>query len=68
MAESFTAQHIRRFQIEQKKNNHRSVYALSQKLLEYHSSRIHGGMLTENQTTSLFETGTFTSDDALIRE
>ena len=30
MAESFTAQFIRRFQIEQKKNDHSGVYALSQ--------------------------------------
>ena len=45
MAESFTAQLIRRFQIEQKKNDHSGVYALSQKLLAYHSNRIEGGML-----------------------
>ena len=56
MAESFTAQLIRRFQIEQKKNDHSGVYALSQKLLAYHSNRIEGGMLTEKQTASLFDT------------
>ena len=67
MAESFTAQLIRRFQIEQKKNDHSGVYALSQKLLAYHSNRIEGGMLTEKQTASLFDTGTLTSEDALIR-
>ena len=67
MAESFTAQLIRRFQIEQKKNDHSGVYAPSQKLLAYHSNRIEGGMLTEKQTASLFGTGTLTSEDALIR-
>ena len=67
MAESFTAQLIRRFQIEQKKNDHSGVYAPSQKLLAYHSNRIEGGMLTEKQTASLFDTGTLTSEDALIR-
>ena len=49
MAESFTAQLIRCFQIEQKKNDHSGVYALSQKLLAYHSNRIEGGMLTESR-------------------
>ena len=67
MAENFTVQLIRRFQIEQKKNDHSGVYALSQKLLAYHSNRIEGGMLTEKQTASLFDTGTLTSEDALIR-
>lgn len=67
MAESFTAQLIRRFQIEQKKNDRGGVYALSQKLLAYHSNRIEGGALTEKQTASLFDTGTLTSEDALIR-
>ena len=52
MAESFTTQLIRRFQIEQKKNDHSGVYALSQKLLAYHSNRIEGGMLTEKQPAS----------------
>lgn len=67
MAESFTTQLIWCFQIEQKKNDHSGVYALSQKLLAYHSNRIEGGMLTEKQTASLFDTGTLTSEDALIR-
>ena len=67
MAESFTAQIIRRFQIEQKKNDRGGVYALTQRMLAYHSNRIEGGMLTEKQTASLFDTGTLTSEDALIR-
>ncbi|WP_243107224.1 hypothetical protein [Butyricicoccus sp. OF10-2] len=67
MAESFTAQLIRRFQIEQKKNDHGGVYAFAQRTLAYHSNRIEGSTLTEKQTASLFDTGTLTSEDALIR-
>ena len=42
MAESFTAQLIRRFQIEQKKNDHSGVYALSQKLLAHADGKAAG--------------------------
>ena len=67
MAESFTTQLIQRFQIEQKKNDRSGVYALTQRMLAYHSNRIEGSTLTEKQTASLFDTGTLTSEDALIR-
>ncbi len=67
MAESFTTRLIQRFQIEQKKNDRGGVYALTQRMLAYHSNRIEGSTLMEKQTASLFDTGTLTSEDALIR-
>ena len=67
MAESFTTRLIQRLQIEQKKNDHGGVYAFAQRTLAYHSNRIEGSTLTEKQTASLFDTGTLTSEDALIR-
>ena len=67
MAESFTTRLTQRLQIEQKKNDHGGVYAFAQRTLAYHSNRIEGSTLTEKQTASLFDTGTLTSEDALIR-
>ena len=67
MAESFTTRLIQRLQIEQKKNDHGGVYAFAQRTLAHHSNRIEGSTLTEKQTASLFDTGTLTSEDALIR-
>ena len=67
MAESFTTRLTQRLQIEQKKNDHGGVYAFAQRTLAYHSNRLEGSTLTEKQTASLFDTGTLTSEDALIR-
>lgn len=58
---------IERFQIEQKKNDRSGVYALTQRMMAYNSNKIEGSTLTEKQTASLFDTGTLTADDALIR-
>lgn len=58
---------IQRLQIEQKRNDRGGVYALTQRMLAYNSNRIEGSTLTEKQTASLFDTGTLTSEDALIR-
>lgn len=58
---------IQRFQIEQKKNDRGGVYALTQRMLAYNSNRIEGSTLTEKQTASLFDTGTLSSEDAVIR-
>lgn len=58
---------IDRFQIEQKRNDHSGVYALTQTMLAYHSNKIEGNALTEKQTASLFDTGTLSAEDALIR-
>ena len=67
MAESFTTRLIQRLQIEQKKNDH-GVYAFAQRTLAYHSNRTEGSTLTEKQPASLFDTGTLTSEDALIAQ
>lgn len=58
---------IQRFQIEQEKNDRGGVYALTQRMLAYNSNKIEGSTLTEKQTASLFDTGTLSSEDAVIR-
>lgn len=58
---------IRRFQIEQEKNDRGGVYALTQRMLAYNSNKIEGSTLTEKQTASLFDTGTLSPEDAVIR-
>ena len=58
---------IERFQIEHQKNDRSGVYALTQKMLAYNSNKIEGSTLTENQTASLFETGTVYADGEIIK-
>ena len=67
MSNQFVQILIDRFQIEQKKNDRSGVYALTQRMLAYNSNKIEGSTLTEKQTASLFDTGTLTAEDALIR-
>lgn len=67
MADRFVEALIQRFQIEQRKNDRGGVYALTQRMLAYHSNKIEGSTLTEKQTASLFDTGTLSSEDAVIR-
>ena len=63
----FVQELIDRFQIEQKKNDRSGVYAITQRMLAYNSNKIEGSTLTEKQTASLFDTGTLSAEDALIR-
>lgn len=67
MADYFVESLIQRFQIEQRKNDRGGVYALTQRMLAYNSNKIEGSTLTEKQTASLFDTGTLSSEDAVIR-
>lgn len=67
MADRFVETLIQRFQIEQRKNDRGGVYALTQRMLAYNSNKIEGSTLTEKQTASLFDTGTLSSEDAVIR-
>ena len=67
MIDHFVKELIRRFEIEQRKNDHGGIYALTQRMMAYNSNKIEGSTLTEKQTASLFDTGTLTSEDAVIR-
>ena len=67
MNNHFVQELIDRFQIEQKKNDRSGVYAITQRMLAYNSNKIEGSTLTEKQTASLFDTGTLSAEDALIR-
>jgi Fic family protein len=67
MADYLVENLIERFQIEQRNNDRGGVYALTQRMLAYNSNKIEGSTLTEKQTASLFDTGTLSSGDALIR-
>lgn len=67
MADHFVEALIQRFEIEQKKNDRGGVYALTQRMLAYNSNKIEGSTLTEKQTASLFDTGTLSAEDAVIR-
>lgn len=67
MSNHFVQELIDRFQIEQKKNDRSGVYAITQRMLAYNSNKIEGSTLTEKQTASLFDTGTLSAEDALIR-
>ena len=58
---------INRFIVEYKKNDRSSVYGFTQRKMAYNSNKIEGSTLTEDQTTSLFDTGTLSSDGELIR-
>ena len=58
---------VKRFKIEYDKNDRSGVYGYTQRKMTYNSNKIEGSTLTENQTSSLFETGTLSSDGALIR-
>ena len=48
----------KRFQIERKKFDRSGIYAYTQRALAYNSNKIEGSTLTEEQTASLFDSGT----------
>lgn len=57
---------INRFNIEFERLDRSGVYGETQRLFAFNSNRIEGSTLTLNQTSSIFETGTITSD-SLVR-
>ena len=67
MTDHFVEELIWRFEIEYRKNDRSGIYALTQRMMAYNSNKIEGSTLTEKQTASLFDTGTLTSEDAVIR-
>ena len=59
----FTVRLKQRLLIEFKKQDRSGVYGFTQRSMAYNSNRIEGSTLTEKQTASMFETGTFYTDD-----
>ncbi len=58
---------IQRFKIERKKNDRSGVYAYTQRLFAYNSNKIEGSTLTEEQTASLFDSGTLPKSNDYYR-
>lgn len=67
MTGHFVEELIHRFEVEQQKNDRSGIYALTQRMMAYNSNKIEGSTLTEKQTASLFDTGTLSSENAVIR-
>ncbi len=64
---SFIEYLIERFKIEQKKRDRSGIYGFTQRLMAYNSNKIEGSTLTEEQTASLFDTGTLPKSDDYYR-
>lgn len=58
---------IERFKIEHSKRDRSGIYATTQRLLAYNSNKIEGSTLTEEQTASLFDTGSLPKSDDYYR-
>lgn len=58
---------LERFRIEQKRHDRSGVYGFTQRLMAYNSNKIEGSTLTEEQTASLFDTGTLPRSDDYYR-
>lgn len=58
---------IKRLKIERTKLDRSGIYAYMQINLAYNSNKIEGSTLTQEQTVSLFETGTFLASDDYYR-
>ncbi|MCM1382019.1 MAG: Fic family protein, partial [Muribaculaceae bacterium] len=58
---------LERFVIERKKFDRGGVYAFTQRLLAYNSNKIEGSTLTEEQTASLFDSGTLPRSESYYR-
>ena len=65
--EKFLSFILERFQIERKRFDRSGVYAFTQRLLAYNSNKIEGSTLTEEQTASLFDTGTLPKSEDYYR-
>lgn len=60
----FAEQLKKRILIEFRRQDRSGVYGFTQRSMAYNSNRIEGSTLTEDQTASLFDTGTFYSDNS----
>ena len=59
----FTERLKQRFAIEFQIQDRSGAYGFTQRSMAYNSNKIEGSTLTEKQTASLFDTGTFFADD-----
>lgn len=59
----FTERLKQRLTIEFQNQDRSGAYGFTQRSMAYNSNKIEGSTLTERQTASLFDTGTFFSDD-----
>lgn len=57
---------VERFKIELNKKDKQGIYAITQRTMAYNSNRIEGSTLTEEQTATLFDTGTLLSDGITV--
>lgn len=67
MTEVFLNHLLERFKIERGKFDRSGIYAYTQRLLAYNSNKIEGSTLTEEQTASLFDTGSLPVSDDYYR-
>ena len=58
---------LERFRIERKRFDRSGAYAYTQRLMAYNCNKIEGSTLTEEQTASLFDTGTLPQSDDYYR-
>ncbi len=58
---------LERFQIERERRDRSGIYGFTQRLMAYNSNKIEGSTLTEEQTASLFDTGTLPKSDDYYR-
>ncbi len=58
---------LERFEIEWKRRDRSGIYGFTQRLMAYNSNKIEGSTLTEEQTASLFDTGTLPKSDDYYR-
>ncbi len=58
---------LSRFKIERERFDRSGVYAYTQRLFAYNSNKIEGSTLTEEQTASLFDSGTLPKSDDYYR-
>ena len=59
----FTERLKQRLTIEFQNQDRSGAYGFTQRSMAYNSNKIEGSTLTEKQTASLFDTGTFFADD-----
>lgn len=59
----FTERLKQRLAIEFQSQDRSGAYGFTQRSMAYNSNKIEGSTLTEKQTASLFDTGTFFADD-----
>lgn len=65
--EKFLAFLLKRFPVERRKFDCSGIYAYTQRIMAYNSNKMEGGLLTEEQTASLFDNGILPRTDAYYR-